>query len=134
MAADCHAADDKAETGAGEHAERQREFGREAHHLGGVAGDIAAHAEEGGVADGQEADVAGEEIERRGEQREGDAFGEEQRVEPGERGNDAGGGQADEQPRGRARHRQASRPNRPAGRTSRTRAMMMKTMVEEISG
>src|SRR6478752_1216275 len=70
LPADRERADDSAEPGGGHGPARDREFRREAPDLGGVSADIARPTEEQGVAERQQADIADQQVERTGKQRE----------------------------------------------------------------
>jgi hypothetical protein len=87
------------------------------------------------MADREQANISGEEIESYGKQRERNALYKKLRVQTCE-GYDDADDQKSDQKRCRCSHGtvHVSRPNRPAGRINRTKAITMKTMVDEISG
>jgi hypothetical protein len=119
---------------------------REAPHLGRVRGDVAAHAEIGRMPERQQADEADEQVEGRGEQREAQHLHQEHGVEQERARRDQHqhrregdllrGGHADAGGDG-GRHLGCGHhalPNRPAGLSSSTIAMMTKITVFEASG
>ena len=70
LPADRERADDRAEPGGGHGSRCDRELGREAPDLGCMRADIARPAEEQGVAEGQQTDIADQQVERASKQRE----------------------------------------------------------------
>src|SRR5258708_18433026 len=96
LRADGGPAEHQAERAGGRRAGEEGEFGRQAPHLGAMRRDIGGGAEEGGMAEGEEPDIADEEIEGAGEEREAQRLHEEDRVEEeggNEREADEGEGQ-----------------------------------------
>ena len=142
----------KPRTAAASRAGEDRELGREAPDLGGVAGDVAGRAEEGGVAEGEQADIADQEVERAGEEREAQHVHQEDGVD-----RERGQGEGQDHDRERdpavglgavglapavsaaavspiASPSQLALPNRPAGLIRSTIAMRTKITVFEASG
>ena len=147
LAADGEAADNDAEHGGGRGADEDREFGRQHPHLGGVRGEIARPAEEHGMAERDQADIADQKVEGAGEQRETqrlhekDRIGDEWRDDEQHHHHDEGRTEAparllapDQQGGIERLLHHAFRPNRPAGRISSTIAMMTKITVLDASG
>ena len=130
-------------------AEQDRQLGRQAPHLGRMRRGIAGGAEEHRVAEGQQPAEADQQVEGAGEEREAHHLHHEHRVDEGRCGHEEGhhhdeGDAVHAQfiaaPLCGGRRRRADRvrhfcaPNRPAGRTSSTMAMMMKMTVLDASG
>src|SRR5262249_18478528 len=140
-------AGDKAADRGGCRAGQDRKLGREAPDLRRVRRQIARPAEIEGMAERQQADIPDQQIEGTGEQRKAHRLHQEQRIgeewrdRQGRHHDHKGDGLALHAPRGRlfgqwiddAFHHPL-RPNKPAGRTSRTIAMMTKITVLEASG
>ena len=145
LAADRQEADDEAQRRGRERAEKNGELGRQAPDLGGMRGDIGGGAEEGRVAEGQQADEADEEIEGAGEQGKAQHVHQVDRImheRRDERGRDSRGDEQQIEPRAKlARSRALSRhdahaalPKSPAGRNKSTMAMTTKITIFEASG
>jgi hypothetical protein len=124
-------ADDEAERGGDRRAEQDRELGRQAPDLGGMARGVPGHAEEHRVAEGEEADIADQEVEGGGEEGEAERLHQEDRIDDEGR-DEARDPEPDHDAVLEADH--VARPNSPAGLTSSTIAMMTKITVEEASG
>src|SRR6266581_993966 len=124
--------------GAGQHAGRGK--GEEKRHAGLLhedAGGVGADAEVGGVAEGDEAGVADQEIEADREEAHDDHVGRDERVEArAERGDEERGDHDERAPRhaGKALDHRSGRPRRPQGRTMSTTAMSAKTEKIEKRG
>ena len=131
--------------GAGEDGELRRQ----APHLGRVRRGVAGHAEEHRVAEGQQPDVAEQQVEGAREQREAHHLHQEHRVDHERREREErqhrderdalvpeiAVGHRGAAPAVRVRHRaHFCVPNRPAGLIMSTIAMMMKITVFEASG
>ena len=119
---------------------------RQAPEFHGIGGDIGGPAEERRVAERRHADIADEQVEGAGEEREAQRLHQENWIEHEGRakrgdeerhGDDAAGAGRHARRGGalghRLRHR-ISRPKKPAGFTSSTIAMMTKIAVELASG
>ena len=114
------------------------DFRRQAQHLHGVAGDVGGEAEEHGVPERQQADIADQQVEGAGEQREAQHLHQEHGIDDERR-------HQPERHQG-GEHLQSAVvaavpwrlyfgvPNRPCGRSISTIAMMMKITVLEASG
>src|SRR6266851_2944079 len=149
LAADRQGADDDAERSRHRGAEEDRQLRWEPPGLRGVRRAVARRAEEGGVAEREEPDVADEEVEGAGEEREAQRLHEKHRVhEERRRREDSrhhpeGDHLGDRHPRHRrggcvdvfvGRRRHDARPKRPLGLTRSTSAMMTKITVLDASG
>ena len=147
IAADGERARDEAETGGCGDAERDRRDRLEAPDFRGVRADVARKPEEHRVAEREQVDVADQEIEGAGEQREAERLHDEERIGDERRDRDQRDHHCEGDPAGAAvaacRIRrgdgglgscQAALPNRPAGRINRTIAMMTNTTVFDASG
>jgi hypothetical protein len=88
LAADGHDAEDPAEEGAAQGAGDEAQLGREAPDLHGMARHIRRAAQEGRMAEGQQARETQQQVERRGEQREAHELHHEHRVGAEERRRD----------------------------------------------
>ena len=150
LAADRQRADDHPEARRDGRAEEDRELRREAPRLRRVGRAIAGRAQESGVTEGQEPDVADQEVEGAREEREAERLHEEHRVHEERRRHQRRHHHAegDDLMRGHGCHRpdadgrgggvgsrgHVARPKRPAGRTSSTSTMMTKITVLDASG
>src|SRR6266851_2762521 len=81
LAADGEAAEDETEQRRRRRAEEDREFRRQAPDLGAVRGEVAGGAEERSVAEGEQPDIANQEVEGAGEEREAQRLHQEDGVE-----------------------------------------------------
>ncbi len=150
LAADGDEADDEAEQrrqgDAGEHAE----LGRPALGADQPAGGVGGGGEVGGMAEREQPGVAEQQVEGAGEDRVAERGHHEHRIEADERrrdqqrqpgdgadmgqARDVGDGAGGRKRQGLGVAHQASLPNRPAGRTISTIAMMTKTTMLDASG
>lgn len=130
LTADRQRARHQADQGRAADAGQQAEFGRHVPGLHDMAEEVARRAEEHGVAEAHQPDIAQQEIEGAGEQREAQRRHQEYRIgEPG-RGQRHDGQDGDEE----ALRVHLVCPNRPAGLISRTSAMTTKITVLEAGG
>ena len=126
-------ADQRRDDDAGEHAELGRPAGRPHQ----PAGAVRRAREIRGMAERQQAGVAEQQVEGAGEDGVAERRHHEDRIEAQERRGDEqqqAGDQAGARQRGILGAHQASLPNRPAGRTIRTMAMITKTTMLDASG
>ena len=149
LAADRERAGDQPEHGRAGDAGEDRQLGIEPPDLRRVRADIARHAQEHRVAERQQPDIADQQIERAGEQRDAQHLHDEERIGDERRDDDDAATSSANGNRRVARIRVATRalgtatarrssqatlPNSPEGRMIRTIAMMTKTTVLEASG
>src|SRR5262249_54390416 len=141
LAPDRQRADDQAERGRGDRRAEDGELRVPAPALRRVRREVAGGAEVEGVAEGEQAGVPEQEIERAGEEREAERLHQEDRIDDPRRDRD----QRDEDDRRDAlrlrprldpldRRAHAVFPKSPAGRTRRTIAITTKITVFEASG
>src|SRR5262249_27456120 len=116
-------------------------------HLRRVRGDICCPAEEKGVPEREQADVADQQVERQREEREAQRLHQEHRIDKRRRDDERGRHRHEDSglaPGRASRNRRAdllrdirhyaTLPNSPAGRIKRTIAMMTKITVFDASG
>ena len=141
-AADREIAEHQAERRRDRDAGEDAEVGRHAPYLDGMRGDVGRAAEERGVTERQEADIAEQQVEGAGEQRHAQRLHDEDRIEKMRRRDCQRDQPARPQPDSRraalamlgSGEGHAARPNRPAGLISSTSAMITKMTVADASG
>src|SRR5215472_2172821 len=134
LPSDDQASDNESQRRRGQGTRENPKAGSEGLLLNKVAGKVAGSSKKRRVTEGEESGVSKKKVECAGEQSEAQSFHQKYRIEDArsEDGRDEHHGEAGEAEHARAGwRRHFSLPNRPAGRTRRTIAMMKKTTVLE---